>query len=278
MSTTLPTPRLVRAASFVNSAQADLARMRLAMDDIPAFLGNAAFVTWFWHYSNATGGARVYVADCDVDRAIAILRPSRETVPDAQPPWECGKCREHVNAQWKTCWRCGASIDGEEDPNFFDEPFVAPLRISARTLAIIIGMAGPLVLLLSHGSMPLLLECCAAVALMLALLGLWPAGADHAEPAAKPPDLAAIDSATGIAEEVAADGYAVIEERVLRAWQAAVLGLSFPPLVLYAMWLLLRISLAQEPLKPRELRRYIGAWLFSTFPLVIFLWLPQFAR
>ncbi len=115
MNTTPAAPRLVRVASFVNSAQADLARMQLAMADIPAYLGNAAFVTWLWHYSNATGGARVYVSASDAEQAVAVIRQSREPLPAALPSWECGKCGEHIDAQWKTCWRCGSSIDGQEE-------------------------------------------------------------------------------------------------------------------------------------------------------------------
>ncbi len=135
MNTTLSDPRLVRAASFANSAQAHLARMQLAMEDIPAYLGNAAMATWFWHYNIATGGARVYVSAADAERAAAVLRSSREPVAVA-PPWECGNCGERVAAQWKTCWHCGASVDGQEDVNFFAEPFVAasPLDLSARNM------------------------------------------------------------------------------------------------------------------------------------------------
>ena len=42
---------LVRVASYVNVAQADLACARLAMDGIPARLGNAVFLLWCWHFS-----------------------------------------------------------------------------------------------------------------------------------------------------------------------------------------------------------------------------------
>jgi hypothetical protein len=268
--------RLVLAASCENSAQADLARMRLAMEDIPAFLGNAALVTWFWQYSNATGGARVYVSACDAERADAILRPSRETVPAAPSPWECSKCGEQIDEHWKTCWRCGTSIDGENELNFLDEPVVAPcpVKFTAKTWAIIVVGMLPLVLFLSHGSLLLLLEWCAAIAVTLVLKSLWPGGEGGEEPAAGAYGIAATDSAEGAAEEVPADGYMVIEETVLRAWQAAFLSLWFLPLALYAIWLLLRVSLLEEPLKPRELRRYVGAWVFIAFWLGMFFGLP----
>ena len=56
---------------------ADLARMQLAMEDIPTFLGGAALVTWFWHYGNFSGGAKVFVSAADAERVVAVLRPSR---------------------------------------------------------------------------------------------------------------------------------------------------------------------------------------------------------
>ena len=283
MNTTMTTPRLVRVASFVNSAQADLARMQLAMEDIPAYLGNAVWVTWFWHYSNATGGARVYVSSSDTERAVAVLRQSRETVPAALPPWTCMKCGEHVDVSWNICWHCGTSTDGEEDPNFYEQPVVLPfpLKCSQRTWSTIIGVSGPLLFFVSHGSLALLMEWFAVVAVMLTLRTCWPTDEDRTEPATETPDLAAIDLAAETTEQDAADGYTAIEETVLRAWQAAVLSLSFPPLALYAIWLLLRLDLPEEPLKSREQRRYLGAWVFSMLPIAafgLFTWLPFHLR
>ena len=233
-------------ASFVNSAQADLARMQLAMEDIPTFLGSATLVTWFWHYSNFSGGAKVFVSAADAERAVAVLRPSREAAPLA-PPWECKRCGEHIEESWKTCWRCGTATDGEEDPDFFEPPAVLPFPLSSspRTWAIIIGVAIPLIFLFSHASLTLLIAWFIVVAAVLALQSLWPATEDRAE--AEP---ATADLVAEVAEPVADDGYAAIEERSpRRAWQAAVLSLRFPPLAVDAIWLLVRLSLSEEPLK-----------------------------
>lgn len=32
--------------------------------------------------------------------------------------WECPKCRESIEPSFDTCWRCGTSQDGTEDPQF----------------------------------------------------------------------------------------------------------------------------------------------------------------
>jgi hypothetical protein len=36
--------------------------------------------------------------------------------------WNCPKCREEVDDELEVCWSCGTTIEGVEDPNFFDEP------------------------------------------------------------------------------------------------------------------------------------------------------------
>jgi hypothetical protein len=34
--------------------------------------------------------------------------------------WTCPKCGEQVEWEFEVCWACGTSVDGKEDPNFFD--------------------------------------------------------------------------------------------------------------------------------------------------------------
>jgi hypothetical protein len=52
---------LVRVTSCLDVPRADLARLALAREGIPSALGNANFLSWFWHYSNAVGGVTVHV-------------------------------------------------------------------------------------------------------------------------------------------------------------------------------------------------------------------------
>ena len=85
-------PRWVRVSSYSNVAQADLAVRQLAAEGIPARLENAAFLSWFWHYSNATGGVKLDVWDRDAERAQAVLWSWRETAATMGPPWQCPKC------------------------------------------------------------------------------------------------------------------------------------------------------------------------------------------
>lgn len=40
--------------------------------------------------------------------------------------WTCPKCREEVDDELEVCWACGTTVEGVEDPHFFDEPGKQP--------------------------------------------------------------------------------------------------------------------------------------------------------
>jgi predicted RNA-binding Zn-ribbon protein involved in translation (DUF1610 family) len=53
--------------------------------------------------------------------------------------WQCVKCRESIEDSFDTCWNCGTSKDGVEDPSFQrvedaePEPGDSPLAINGLT-------------------------------------------------------------------------------------------------------------------------------------------------
>ncbi|MGA2796682.1 MAG: hypothetical protein ABSE63_03775, partial [Thermoguttaceae bacterium] len=111
-------PSLVKVRSFLGVAEAEMARIRLAMDGITARISNAEMVSWAWYYSNATGGVKLFVNESDRPQAAIILAP-QPVPPLFQPPlWHCPKCQAEVDGQWSFCWSCGTSKHGEEDPDF----------------------------------------------------------------------------------------------------------------------------------------------------------------
>ena len=260
-------PSLVPVASYVNAAQADLAQMQLAISGIPAYPDNAAFVSWYWHCSNATGGAKVCVAAADAEQAHAALFNWCQAVEAGPSTWQCPQCNTQVDSDWTVCWHCGTSTNGEEDPSFFEQPAVEPLplKCSEGTFAIVIGITGPLLFLLSGGSVGLLVLWLVAFAGLRALQTGWPADEENANQELAEPSHAATESDDEATAEATEDDDTTLEDTILRAWQAAVLSLWFFPLALYSFWLLLRLDLSEEPLKPRERRRYFGAWAFSLF-------------
>jgi hypothetical protein len=197
-------------------------------------------------------------------RARAVLGSWRETAAAIGPPWQCPKCGASVDSTWIICWHCGASKDGEEDSQFWEEPPQPSRQWSEgakHTAAIVIGLSGPLVFAASHGSLPALLIW----ALVAACLGSFlyqPADEDLAVSPAGAPSHSLLE-AEAAGRLGGADDYDPVEETILRAWQAAVLSLGFFPLALYSLWLLLRLTLPDRPLRPREQRQYVGAWGFN---------------
>ena len=111
---------LVRVASYVNVAQAEL-----------------AWRGWRW-----TALRPAWATPCCSGAGISATPPAgsaclwpngtpigagdplcRGTPPQSQPPpWACPKCGAEADGTWQVCWACGTAKDGTEDPAFFDEP------------------------------------------------------------------------------------------------------------------------------------------------------------
>ncbi len=260
-------PRLVHVASYLNSAEAELARVRLAMDNIPVWLENATLVLWCWYYSDAVGGVKVFVPEPEAERAWTILHPPRESDGEDRPLRTCPACEMQLDSAWTVCWRCGCTAEGERDPNFFEPPpplVPFPLRCPTSVTAAIVGISGPLLFLASGGWVPLLLFWVFAVVLVLGLRGAWPADEDTATP---PDDLLDRDE---IVVDVDSDTYTAVEAAVFRVWKAAVFSFCFPPLALYSLWLLMRLDAPDAPLPPREQRRCLVALTISLIEVGLF--------
>ena len=266
-------PRLVRVASYLNSAEAELARVRLAMDEIPAWLENATVVLWFWYYSNAVGGVKVFVPQPEAERAWMILHPPHEPDGEDRPHGTCPACEAQLDSAWIVCWRCGCTADGERDPDFFAPPPLVPfpLMCPANLLAAIVCMSGLLLFMVSGGWMPLLSFWVFAIVLVLGLRSVWPADEDASEP---PDDLPDRDETDADADS---DAYDAVEAAVYRIWKTAVFSISFPlftllsPLVLiYSLWLLIGRNAADAPLPPREQRRCLVALAISLIEIGLF--------
>jgi hypothetical protein len=117
--------RLCVVDSYVFPHEADMVRLILEHEGVPARVVQAASAGWFWHYSNAFGGAQVLVAERDLRQAIRILRSRRRKISarkrdDASDAakWNCPNCGKPVPAGWDVCWSCGTSKDGQTDAEF----------------------------------------------------------------------------------------------------------------------------------------------------------------
>jgi hypothetical protein len=54
--------------------------------------------------------------------------------------WQCAKCREQVEENFETCWNCGTSREGVEDPAFQREPSE---DVSADPKSVAVGRGAP---------------------------------------------------------------------------------------------------------------------------------------
>lgn len=74
--------RLVVVASFLDTHQAHVARLRLEAEGIRAALDGEHHIAMDWMISNAVGGVKLLVLDSDVEQATRILQED-ETEKDA---------------------------------------------------------------------------------------------------------------------------------------------------------------------------------------------------
>ena len=102
---------LVRLTSCWDVPRADLVRMALAEEEIPAAFGNANFLGWLWHYGNAVGGVTVHVCRRNAPQARKALADAQARPMDSRPAWSCPACGTRISGQWDACWRCGRWAD-----------------------------------------------------------------------------------------------------------------------------------------------------------------------
>lgn len=253
------TDRLVTVAAFNTPLEADIARGRLSEAGIASYLTDEALVGNFWALVNAVGGVKLQVAQSDSERAREVLRPEPE-IEESPPPegsspapprghWRCGQCGSEVDAGFEVCWKCGASRDGQADPNFMAEPVDdepeepeadvpedSPEDWQSLPEAVAQADANPF----SSPRAPLHQAAQVAVA---------------------PPE------ATERGDDLA-----------LRALRAAIIGLMLCPLVLniVSVCFLVQLAVQNHPLGSRGKRHFYLAWLLNivAVPLVFILRMP----
>jgi hypothetical protein len=94
--------KLVTLASFASPTEAALAKSRLEMEGIRAFLDNEFLVAAHGLLSNATGGVKVKVAASDAARARQVLETRHELDEEdrdeadgyAEETYRCPKCHK----------------------------------------------------------------------------------------------------------------------------------------------------------------------------------------
>jgi hypothetical protein len=49
----------------------------------------------------------LWVAECDVQRALEIIENTDLETPESQGTWVCFNCKEEIEGQFSECWSCG---------------------------------------------------------------------------------------------------------------------------------------------------------------------------
>ena len=262
---------LVTVTSCLDVPRADLVRLALAREGIPAALGNANFLSWCWHYSNAVGGVTIHVRHRDAENAREVLTAARARPSVSLPPWICSSCGQQVAGQWDVCWQCGHLADGTPGDPLAEEVVAQPngdseagkWQASPRlfAVALCVGLA---VVLLKCGLKPLVLLAPFVCFFVFLLQRLGP------RPGQQPEPQGVTESGDLPAPGASAARSRVSRALVQRAWQAAVIAvLTFPPLGFYSMRLLCKLVRRGTPLSRADRWRFWMALLLSILTILI---------
>jgi hypothetical protein len=244
--------KLIHLASYYEVPTANMAQAVLAANGIRSALGNVEMVAWFWHYSWATGGVTISVLEPDVDDALDVLSQlDKRAVEECR----CSKCDEARPLDWDACWNCESQFQTEDEStirSWGEEGFSAVLWllgfgavISAMMVVCGMGQFTPIFLLFVY---------------TFALFN----GNDNEAPTVE--KTLAMTEASLPGDRMAD----ALEQAILRAWQASVIGILFlPPTAFCSMAIVIRVgkSLHRAKIGRAATLRYALCWLLN--PLLI---------
>src|SRR5262245_51345118 len=114
--------KLVTVTSFWYAHEAELARLHLAEAGVQSFIFEDFSNSLGYFGANATGGIKLQVAECDVERALAVIatwpapRTRSEVASSDLEPLRCLACGKRMLEDQIECQECGWSYlaDSEE--------------------------------------------------------------------------------------------------------------------------------------------------------------------
>jgi hypothetical protein len=225
--------RLVTVATFDNTPAAHVAKSELAAAGIQAVVTDETVVSQLWHIG-ALNGMKLQVAEENVADARSVLYGESDA-PDARQrtEWRCLNCLEVIEPDFDVCWSCGSARADADDPAFVPPASEPPLAHHE-------AFAGNEL----HAGKP--------------------DPIDPGNPYAAGRAQAALDED----EELPAASEA-IEETVIRAWRASVIGLGLFPVALhaYSLGLLGYIALAGSQLSAAGKLRFVAALVIDLLVL-----------
>ena len=122
--------KLITIAAFDFPADAETRRVVLEQEGIRTFLADGNLVGTDWFYANAVGGAKIQVAESDVERARQVLAeyaaPEHEASEESLPEdvsFACQECGKSITfpgdrcGHVETCPECGSYVDVPNHPD-----------------------------------------------------------------------------------------------------------------------------------------------------------------
>lgn len=101
--------------------EAELARLHLDEEGIPAFIADAEIVNMDWLLGNAVGNVKIQVARRDAEAATSVLARKTPAQPEGEvdESSKCLACGTRLAEDATTCltcgWSYGSSADEEDD-------------------------------------------------------------------------------------------------------------------------------------------------------------------
>jgi hypothetical protein len=268
-------PSLVKVRSFLGVAEAELARIRLAMDGIAACLGNAEMVSWAWYYSNAIGGVKLFVNQADAPQAAIILSP--QPVPQLfQPPqWHCPKCKADVDGLWSFCWSCGTSKHGEEDPDFHtwyrESGGSLAEKSSTEVIAVIFSVIYIVAFLAFKKYPALLIDWTIVITAVWILLSRF--SSVQKMPMFKPAEVKPEPEEPSPTDyDPSCDEFNPADDIAYKLWKVVIFSLGWLPIIYipFALWLWYKISQNASSLSSTGVRHYYYSLLILILNLIFF--------
>ena len=239
---------LVKVATYMNSARADLVCGILEGNGIQAFADGANTNTMMSHVGSALG-ARVLVPAKDVDRALEIIEAIEEESAVPGSDWYCGRCKEHVEGTFQACWSCGQAREQVQE---IPTASVNPQETSAESTSAFIKDS------------PVLSDESATEPVVA---NFESANRDRTEQNSGNP-FAAPETVEGLAASTEKPSDEIdpeAEEILLRAWRASLIAIVLLPVILnlYSMFLLMQASIRTEKFSPEGQKRFYWAFVMN---------------
>lgn len=220
---------LVQIASYATEVEAEYVRSLLRENGIHAYVDGAASNTMMSHVGTALGGVRLLTSSGNAEAAIEFLASIGDDSRSSDAAWFCGQCEETIDANFDVCWACGrerAMVEGQVPVPESETEPDRPIDADSKSQAVITSAPREP----SHPYVP-------------------PGVADTATNQ---------NFTTSSADDV--------DEMVLRAYRASLLGFILLPVIThaYSMYLLLRAAAQPGNLSPIGDRLWHRAFAITT--------------